>query len=127
VSFVLGFVTGYEFDWLPAVMRILRDELPSTEIVILSLSSPDLADGLMRGKIDLAFLRQERNTPGILFTRLVDEPMIALMPAGHRLAAREAVTAEDIAGEQLVGVPHDKSPVLKVMVSRIGELKFARA
>jgi LysR family hca operon transcriptional activator len=124
---VLGFVTGYEFDWLPAVMRILRDELPSTEIVILSLSSPDLADGLMRGKIDLAFLRQERNTPGILFTRLVDEPMIALMPAGHRLAAREAVTAEDIGGEQLVGVPHDKSPVLKVMVSRIGELKFARA
>lgn len=127
MSFVLGFVTGYEFDWLPAVMRILRDELPSTEIVILSLSSPDLADGLMRGKIDLAFLRQERNTPGILFTRLVDEPMIALMPAGHRLAAREAVTAEDIGGEQLVGVPHDKSPVLKVMVSRIGELKFARA
>jgi len=127
VSFVLGFVTGYEFDWLPAVMRILRDELPSTEIVILSLSSPDLADGLMRGKIDLAFLRQESNTPGILFTRLVDEPMIALMPAGHRLAAREAVTAEDIGGEQLVGVPHDKSPVLKVMVSRIGELKFARA
>ena len=124
---MLGFVTGYEFDWLPAVMRILRDELPSTEIVILSLSSPDLADGLMRGKIDLAFLRQERNTPGILFTRLVDEPMIALMPAGHRLAAREAVTAEDIGGEQLVGVPHDKSPVLKVMVSRIGELKFARA
>src|ERR1700752_387007 len=63
-SFVLGFLTGHEFDWLPAVMRIMRDELPNTEVVILSLSSPDPADGLMRGKIDLAFLRHERNTPG---------------------------------------------------------------
>ena len=83
-SFVLGFLTGHEFDWLPAVMRIMRDELPNTEVVILSLSSPDLADGLMRGKIDLAFLRRERERAGIVFTRLIDEPLIVLMPADHR-------------------------------------------
>src|ERR1700712_3653723 len=76
VSFVIGFLTGYEFDWLSAVMHILRDELPNTETVILSLSSPELADGLMRGKIDLAFLRHERRSSGIVFTRLIDEPLI---------------------------------------------------
>jgi hypothetical protein len=32
-------------------MAIMRDELSNTQVVILSLSSPDLADGLMRGKI----------------------------------------------------------------------------
>src|SRR5262249_6948418 len=35
-SFALGFLTGHEFEWLPAVMGIMRDELPSTEVVILS-------------------------------------------------------------------------------------------
>jgi LysR family transcriptional regulator, hca operon transcriptional activator len=119
-SFVLGFLTGHEFEWLPAVMAIMRDELPNTEVVILSLSSPDLADGLMRGKIDLAFLRHERNAPGIVFTRLIDEPLIVLMPAGHRLAARDAITAEDIADEQLVGVPHDKSPALRAVTDAYG-------
>ena len=119
-SFVLGFLTGHEFEWLPAVMAIMRDELPNTEVVILSLSSPDLADGLMRGKIDLAFLRHERNAPGIVFTRLIDEPLIVLMPADHRLAARDAITAEDIAGEQLVGVPHDKSPALRAVTDAYG-------
>lgn len=109
-SFVLGFLTGHEFEWLPAVMGIMRDELPSTEVVIHSLSSPDLADGLMRGKIDLAFLRHERNAAGIVFNLLRNEPLIVLMPADHRLAARDTVRPEDIAGEQLVGVPHDKSP-----------------
>lgn len=53
-SFVLGFLTGHEFEWLPAVMAIMRDELPNMEVVILSLPPPDLADGLMRGKIERA-------------------------------------------------------------------------
>ncbi|MDL2400176.1 LysR substrate-binding domain-containing protein [Rhizobium mayense] len=119
-SFVLGFLTGYEFDWLPAVMRIMRDELPNTEVVILSLSSPDLADGLMRGKIDLAFLRHERNAPGIVFTRLTDEPLIVLMPVDHHLTERSAITPDDITGEQLVGVPHDKSPALRAVTDAYG-------
>jgi LysR family hca operon transcriptional activator len=68
-SFVLGFLTGHEFGWLPGVMRIMRDALPNTETVVLSLSSPDLADGLLRGKIDLAFLRHQKNAPAIVFTR----------------------------------------------------------
>jgi LysR family hca operon transcriptional activator len=119
-SFVLGFLTGHEIQWLPAVMAIMRDELPNTEVVILSQSSPDLADGLMRGKIDLAFLRHERNAPGIVFTRLIDEPLIVLMSAGHRLAARDAISAEDIAGEELVGVPNDKSPALRAVTDAYG-------
>jgi LysR family hca operon transcriptional activator len=120
-SLVLGFLTGYEFDWLPAVMRIMRDELPNTQVVILSLSSPDLADGLMRGKIDLAFLRHEANAPGLVFNRLIDEPLIVLMPAGHRLSKRDAITPEDIAGEPMVGVPHDKSPALRTVTDAYGE------
>jgi LysR family hca operon transcriptional activator len=120
MTFALGFLTGHEFEWLPAVMAIMRDELPNTEVIIHSLSSPDLADGLMRGKIDIAFLRHERNAPGIVFTRLIDEPLIVLMPADHHLAARDAITPEDIVAEQLVGVPHDKSPALRAVIDAYG-------
>ncbi|MDB5656617.1 MAG: LysR family transcriptional regulator [Tardiphaga sp.] len=119
-SFVVGFLTGYEFEWLSAVMRIMRDELPSTEVVILSLSSPELADGLTRGRIDLAFLRHERKAPGVVFNLLHNEPLIVLMRAGHRLARRDAIRAQDIVGEQLVGVPHDKSPALRAVTDAYG-------
>jgi LysR family hca operon transcriptional activator len=119
-SFVIGFLTGYEFDWLSTVMRIMRDELPTTEVVILSLSSPDLADGLMRGKIDLAFMRREKNAAGVVFTRLIDEPLIALIPRGHALASKDAITAEDIAGLPLIGVPYDKSPALRAVTDAYG-------
>jgi LysR family hca operon transcriptional activator len=118
-SFVIGFLTGYEFDWLSAVMRIMRDALPTTEILILSLSSLDLADGLTRGKIDLAFLRRE-NAPRVVFTRLIDEPLIALLPSGHALASKQAITPEDITGMPLIGVPHDKSPALRAVTDAYG-------
>ena len=112
-SFALGFLTGYEMDWLPAVMGILRDELPSTEVVIHSQSSPDLAAGLMRGKIDLAFLRTEKNTRGLVFKLLRKEPLIVVMPSTHPLAAQASIRPQDIVGQILIGVPSSNAPALR--------------
>src|SRR5712671_6242638 len=63
LSFALGFLTGQEMDWLPAAMRILKDELPKIEVTICSQYFPDLATALTRGKLDMAFLRREANAP----------------------------------------------------------------
>jgi LysR family hca operon transcriptional activator len=115
-AFALGFLTGHEFEWLAAVMAIVRDMLPDAEVTIHSLSSPDLAAGLMRGKIDLALMRPERNTPGLVFTTLRREPLIVLMPADHRLTARDTIRPEDIAAERLVGVPMARSPALRTVI-----------
>src|SRR5712691_7429975 len=104
-SFTIGFLTGYEMDWLPAVMGILRAELPSTEVVIHSQDSPDLAAGLIRGKIDLAFLRPEKQAPGLKFRPLRKVPLIVLMPRDHALAARSSIRPKDIAGQIYRCVP----------------------
>ena len=112
-EFVLGFLTGHEFDWLPGVMAILRDEIPGVDVTVLSRSSPDLAAGLMRGKIDLALLRAERNAPDVVFETLAAEPLVVLMPADHRLTARFTIHPQDLGTEHLIGVPAAKSPVLR--------------
>src|ERR1700681_772747 len=115
-SFAIGFLTGYEMDWLPAVMGILRAELPSTEVVIHSQDSPDLAAGLMRGKIDLAFLRPEKQAPGLKFRPLRKDPLIVLMPRDHALAARASIRPQDIAGETFIGVSATRAPTLRVVI-----------
>ncbi|MCW6508875.1 LysR family transcriptional regulator [Lichenifustis flavocetrariae] len=114
-EFVLGFLTGHEFDWLPGVMTILREEIPEAEVTVLSRSSPDLAAGLMRGKIDLALLRPEPNTPGVVFETLNSEPLVVLMPADHRLAIRPTVRPRDLGAERRIGVPAARSPVLRAV------------
>ena len=111
----LGFLTGYEFEWLSRVMTAVRAELPDAEVTIHSLSSPDLAAALMRGRIDLALMRPEWNKPGLAFATLAREPLIVLMPADHRLTARAAVRPADLAAERLIGVPMQRSPVLRTV------------
>src|SRR6202047_4714854 len=59
-SFVMGFLTGIEMEWLPEALRILDDEFPHIEVIISSQSSPEIAAALSRRKVDVAFLRPEK-------------------------------------------------------------------
>ena len=101
-TFAIGFQTGHEMNWLPRAMHVLRDELKNIQVTVTSDYSPDLAEALARGRLDLAFLRVE---PGYdLGYHVVDrEPLIVLMPSDHRLTAREAVRPQDFLGEIFIG------------------------
>lgn len=115
-SFALGFLTGYEMEWLPAMMELLRDELPNTEIVVHSQSSPEVAANLVRGKIDVGLLRPEKNAPGLSYKLLRKEPLIVVMPADHALAAQDSIRPQDIPGETYIGVPKATSPALRSVI-----------
>jgi len=117
-SFAIGFLTGYEMDWLPTVMGILRAELPNTEVMIHSLDSPDLAAGLMRGKIDLAFLRPEKQAPGLKFRPLRKHPLVVLMARDHALAARSSIRPHDLAGQIYIGVSATRAPTLRAAIEK---------
>jgi LysR family transcriptional regulator, hca operon transcriptional activator len=48
-TFAVGFLTGQEIDWLPEVMRVLRDELSRINVTVSSQSSShDLGEDLGR-------------------------------------------------------------------------------
>src|SRR3979409_2019357 len=115
-SFAIGFLTGYEMDWLPAVMGILRGELASTEVTIHSQDSPDLAAGLIRGKLDLAFLRPEKQAPGLKFKLLRKDPLVVMMLRDHALAAKSSIRPQDIAGQTYIGVSATRAPTLRTAI-----------
>lgn len=97
--FSMGFLAGQEVVWLPHALRIIREEAPEVEITLCSQSSPDLALALMRGKLDVAFLRAETQTVGLSFKFLAKEPLIAVLPADHRLTSRKKIQPQDLARE----------------------------
>ncbi|MFM0362669.1 LysR substrate-binding domain-containing protein [Paraburkholderia sediminicola] len=115
-AFALGFQTGEEITWLPRAMQVLRDELPNIDVTVSSSYSPDLADALARGRLDLAFLRAE---PGFdLDYRVVSrEKLIVLMPSDHRLTARTAIRPEDLVGETFI-MASNKARVLHDVIER---------
>src|ERR1700693_1500618 len=58
-TFAIGFQNGHEMTWLPRAMHVLRDELKNINVTVSSDYSPDLAEALVRGRLDVAFLRVE--------------------------------------------------------------------
>lgn len=114
-TFALGFLTGQEMDWLPEAMHILRDELPNIEVTVSSKDSPQLADALMRGKLDVAFLRPEPNVANLTFRLVTKEPLVVVMPSDHALAKRSSVNLSAIARERFIGISNT-APVLRAVI-----------
>src|SRR6202011_3906394 len=113
--FVLGFLTNHELTWMPEVFRILRDELPNIDIMISSQYSPPLANALLKGTVDAAFLRPERGLPELGYRHLVKEPLVVVLPSDHRLAALKAISPADLVGETFVTVSQT-APVLRRVI-----------
>jgi LysR family transcriptional regulator, hca operon transcriptional activator len=114
-TFALGFLTGQEMDWLPEAMRILRDELPNIEVNVSSQYSPDLAQGLLRGNLDLAFMRPEAQMPDLEYRVVVKETLIVAIPSDHRLASQDTIALQDIAGDAFIGISNT-APTLRVVI-----------
>jgi LysR family hca operon transcriptional activator len=102
-------------DWLPEAMRILQDELPSIEVTVSSQYSPGLADALMKGRLDLAFMRREPKLPDLVFTAVAKEPLVVILPSDHPLASQDAVNPKHLKGETFISVSNT-APVLRAVI-----------
>jgi LysR family hca operon transcriptional activator len=112
-TFAIGFQTGHEMNWLPRAMHVLHNELKNIQVTISSDYSPDLAEALVRGRLDVAFLRAEP-TFDLCYEVVDHEPLIVLMPSDHRLTSREAIHPREFVGEIFIG-GSNKAGVLRAV------------
>jgi LysR family transcriptional regulator, hca operon transcriptional activator len=122
--FALGFLTGQEIDWLPAAMRILRDELPNIEVAVTSDYSPVLAESLIRGKLDLAFMRREAATTDLGYKVVTQEALVVVLPSDHRLAKHDSIDLAKLEGTPFVNVSDTAPELLKVIADYIRASKL---
>jgi LysR family hca operon transcriptional activator len=76
-----------------------------------------LAQSLLRGKLDLAFMRPEAQMPDLDYKVIVKEPLMVVLPSDHRLASRDAIALKDIAGETFIGMSNT-APTLRAIIDR---------
>jgi LysR family transcriptional regulator, hca operon transcriptional activator len=121
-SFAIGIQTGQEDEWLPRATAVLRDELPNVEIRVSSDHSAMLADALVNGRLDAAFLRREPRSE-LEYKRVATEPLVAIVPSDHRLAQRKSFDPHDLIGETFIGisnVPRVLRDVIQDYLKRLG-------
>ena len=87
---------------LPPLLRQFRSDHPGLTVRLLEESSPGLAQAVLAGDVDLAFVDEVGLDPGLLAIPLFTEPLLVAVPAEHPLAGRGAVAVEALAGEPLI-------------------------
>jgi len=87
---------------LPPLLREFRRAHPDLQVHLTEESSPQLAEGLVSGAMDLALLDEAGLGPGLRSTALFSEPLLVAVPPEHPLAGRGAIAVEALANEPLI-------------------------
>ncbi|HUO69432.1 MAG TPA: LysR family transcriptional regulator [Solirubrobacteraceae bacterium] len=93
-----------------AIVAAYRQRYPGVDLQ-LGLGNTMLnVEQLLAGEIDVGFVRPPLEEPALEELLLGREPMVCVLPAGHRLTKRTTVRPRDIEGEPLVWWPEEHGP-----------------
>jgi DNA-binding transcriptional LysR family regulator len=98
----IGYNTVAEFDAVPRIIPAFKKQWPSAQLTLRSLRTPEQFEALRSNELDLGFICPPIPTEGFDVQELTREPFVAVLSAGHRLAAASSINFEDLSGEPLI-------------------------
>ncbi|MFW6719810.1 LysR family transcriptional regulator [Streptomyces sp. MAR4 CNY-716] len=111
----VGLVGSAAIAALPTLVRAFRGRYPEVELTLRELPTAAQAARLLTGELDAGLLRpplagQAAHRLDVL--ALSSEPLVAVLPAGHRLAGRARIPISELAAERFVLFPRPAGPGL---------------
>jgi DNA-binding transcriptional LysR family regulator len=106
----IGFVGSAIYAVLPEAVRTFRGRRPEVHISLRELPTEDQIEALRRDQIDVGFIRMAAAPEDLRMERVLREPVVAALPADHRLAAERAVGLGELDGESFVLFPRAQAP-----------------
>ncbi|WP_322065208.1 LysR family transcriptional regulator [Burkholderia ubonensis] len=108
---VIGFVPSTLYGALPDVIRAFRETRPDVELSLIEMFTLEQLGALKGGRIDVGFGRLRFDDDQLVREALIEEKLIAALPAGHPLADPDRPLAlADIANETLIVYPSTPRP-----------------
>jgi DNA-binding transcriptional LysR family regulator len=93
-----------------AILDEYRARYPEVQIELSVGNTMLHVEQLHAGDIDVGFVRPPLEDPGLEELPLGREPMVCVLPKGHRLTGRRRVRPEDLRDEPLVWWPESHGP-----------------
>ncbi|MFD9741514.1 LysR family transcriptional regulator [Umezawaea sp. NPDC059074] len=103
---VLGFLHMLGRSVVPELVRGFREAHPLVRFRLVQNSRQEMLDQLDRGEIDLVIVAPPPDSPGVEVAFLLEQELVLVVPAGHRLASRESVRVAELVDEDFVVLEH---------------------
>lgn len=105
-----GLIGAATFEAMPRLMAAIREDAPDLRFQFREMSAVQQIAALREGVIDAGLVRAEPRIAGLSVRTIMREPVIVLLPKGHRLAARETVAIADLEGEPILNLSRAYDP-----------------
>ncbi|MGW7679957.1 LysR family transcriptional regulator [Kribbella sp. NPDC054772] len=101
-TFTIGFMPGLT---VTEAVRAFGALHPEIEVELIRSTWNDQVDVLRDGRADVSVVRLPIDQAGLTVRPLFEEPRVAMLPTGHRLAGKLAIDITDLADEHLLQDP----------------------
>ena len=108
----VGFVDSAAYEFVPRFLHRFRQASPAVTLQLHTMSSDEQAEALVAGRIDIGIARITLDNAGLEATVLDNEPLVAAMPSGHRLAGESSIRLRELRDDEFVGFAREQSPTL---------------
>lgn len=99
----LGAFTSVAVHWLPGMIRAFQQDHPGAELEMFNGDYHDIEQWLRSGEIDLAFVTLPA-PEGVRAIPLTEDPLVAVLPRGHRLEHMERIPIKEFDGEPFISL-----------------------
>jgi len=115
----LGFTAVSAISILGPLLRRLTSRLPDVDVLLHERVTQAQVDGIRRGELDLGLARPPFDTSVLDSRVLLREPLVAVLPEHHHLAALERpLTPRDFEGERVITYHPQQSRYFHELVVR---------
>src|SRR5262245_4771668 len=117
----LRFVQSATFEALPRILGAFRDAYPEVVLDLESFTTLRQIEALRDGRIDVGLLRPSSPgslrsgrgvTAGLASRAVSEDPLVAVLPARHRLARRKRIRLAELADEPFVFYSRPSGPAV---------------
>ncbi len=106
----LGYSTHLNIKLLDIIRRIQPKGFDSISVTREGLMTQQAVDGVLQGDLHVGFGILPILEPDLFARLLMEEPLVACLPVGHRLAAKSTIRPEELADEPMVSVMRKALP-----------------
>lgn len=111
-SLRLGFVQSATYEAIPRLVSAFRAACPDVVIDTRTMTTLEQSEALHAGHLDVGLLRPVVPLPGLETKVISRDPLVAALPATHRLAARERIPLAALADESFMFYIRDSGPIV---------------
>lgn len=105
---VVGFVSSAVYGKVTSIFRLMQVEYPDVSLLLQDLSSVEQVEAMKACRLDVGLVRPPVEADESLITRVIwREPLVVVLPRGHRLVGRQKIAISELAEEPflLVNAP----------------------